>query len=98
MRTGPQLAPGGRVAGGMSRISGRQVLATAAVIAVALPAGAAASGEGRSILGGQRNPAHGNLTRETQVIAANSTYGTRQSNKGTGGGAIYGCRATTGNE
>jgi hypothetical protein len=81
-----------------ARVSGRYALATAAVVLVGLPAGAIASGEGRSLLGGQRNPAHGNLTRETQVIASNSTYGTRQSNKGTGGGAIYGCRATTGNE
>jgi hypothetical protein len=81
-----------------ARISGRYALATAAVVVVGLPAGALASGEGRSLLGGQRNPAHGNLTRETQVIASNSTYGTRQSNKGSGGGAIYGCRATTGNE
>jgi hypothetical protein len=81
-----------------ARVSGRYALATAAVVLVGLPAGALASGEGRSLLGGQRNPAHGSLTRETQVIAANSTYGTRQSNKGSGGGAIYGCRATAGNE
>lgn len=84
----------------MSRISGRYVLATAAVVVVGLPAGALASGEGRSLLGGTRNPAHGTLTRETEVIANNSTYGTRQSNKklGDGGGAIYGCRSNTGNE
>jgi hypothetical protein len=81
-----------------ARVSGRYALATAAVVLVGLPAGALASGEGRALLGGQRNPAHGNLTRETQVIAANGTYGTRQSNKGTGGGAIYGCRTTPGNE
>jgi hypothetical protein len=81
-----------------ARISGRYALATAAIVLVGRPAGAIASGEGRSLLGGQRNPAHGNLTRETQVIAANGTYGTRQSNKGTGGGAIYGCRTTPGNE
>jgi hypothetical protein len=81
-----------------ARISGRYALATAAVVLVGLPAGAVASGEGHSLLGGQRNPAHGNLTRETEVIAANGTYGTRQSNKGTGGGAIYGCRTTPGNE
>jgi hypothetical protein len=84
----------------LSRISGRYVLATAAVVVVGLPAGALASGEGRSLLGGTRNPAHGTLTRETEVIANNSTYGTRQSNKrlGDGGGAIYGCRSNTGNE
>jgi hypothetical protein len=81
-----------------ARISGRYALATAAVVLVGLPAGAVAAGEGRTLLGGQRNPAHGSLARETQVIAANGTYGTRQSNKGTGGGAIYGCRTTPGNE
>jgi hypothetical protein len=82
----------------LPRISGRYALATAAILVVGLPAGAVASGEGRALLGGTRNPAHGNLVRETQVIAANSTYGTRQSNKGTGGGAIYGCRTTPANE
>ena len=81
-----------------ARISGRYALATAAVLAVGLPAGAVAAGEGHSIIGGKRNPAHGDLTRETQIIAGNGTYGTRQSNKGSGGGAIYGCRAATGAE
>ena len=39
-------------------------------------------------------------TRETQIIANNGTYGTRQSNKkdGDGGGAIYGCRSAAGKE
>jgi hypothetical protein len=83
-----------------ARISGRYVLATAAVVLVGLPAGALASGEGRALLGGTRSPAHGTYSRETEVIANNSTYGTRQSNKrlGDGGGAIYGCRSNTGNE
>ena len=37
---------------------------------------------------------------QTEIIANNSTYGTRQSNKkdGDGGGAIYGCRSSLGNE
>jgi hypothetical protein len=82
----------------LSRISGRYTLATAAIVVVGLPAGALAAGEGRSIIGGARNPASGNLTRETQVIADNGTYGTRQSNTGTGGGAIYGCRSAAGSE
>jgi len=61
--------------------------------------GQAAAGEGDPILGGERNPG-GNQTRElseeTQIIAetGQGTYGTRQSNKGAGGGAIYGCRST----
>ncbi len=40
------------------------------------------------------------LTTETEIIADNPTYGTRQSNKkdGDGGGAIYGCRSNPGNE
>ena len=81
-----------------ARISGRYALATAAVVVVGLPAGALAAGEGHSVLGGVRNPHRGDFTRETQIIAGNSTYGTRQSNKGSGGGAIYGCRALTGAE
>ena len=45
---------------------------------------------------GVRNPASGNANRETQIIASTpkDTYGTRQSNKGAGGGAIYGCRSS----
>ena len=47
--------------------------------------------------GGARNPSSNAslaYSRETQIIANNTTYGTRQSNKSTsGGGAIYGCRA-----
>jgi hypothetical protein len=77
---------------------GRYALLTALVAVLAIPAGAFATGEGRSLFGGQRNPSSGSLTRETQVIASNSSYGTRQSNKGTGGGAIYGCRADVASE
>jgi hypothetical protein len=49
---------------------------------------------------GKRNPSSGSASRETQIIAGNKTYGTRQSNtrNGDGGGAIYGCRSNTGNE
>ena len=58
---------------------------------------AGAAGEGKTVKAGQRNPAAGDLTRETEIIANNSTYGTRQSNKSTnGGGVIYGCRAKAG--
>jgi hypothetical protein len=35
---------------------------------------------------------------QTQIIASNSNWGTRQSNKGAGGGAIYGCRSAPGAE
>ena len=45
---------------------------------------------------GIRNPVSGDATQETQIIArtGKDTYGTRQSNLGAGGGAIYGCRST----
>jgi hypothetical protein len=44
---------------------------------------------------GKRNPSRGASPRETEFIASNKTYGTRQSNikNGNGGGAIYGCRS-----
>jgi hypothetical protein len=44
---------------------------------------------------GVRNPTSGAATSETQIIAntGKDTYGTRQSNTGDGGSAIYGCRA-----
>lgn len=58
------------------------------------------AGENRPVNGGARNPSGGatqNYTKETQVIANVSTYGTRQSNKSdNGGGAIYGCRSKPG--
>jgi hypothetical protein len=67
------------------------------------------AGEGQAFRLGQRNPSSGSLTKESQVIAniaegkggtgANTGgYSTRQSNlSSSGGGAIYGCRATNGN-
>jgi hypothetical protein len=67
------------------------------------------AGEGQAFRLGQRNPSSGSLTKESQVIAnikegqggtgANTGgYSTRQSNlSNSGGGAIYGCRATSGN-
>jgi hypothetical protein len=71
----------------------RHVLVSALIIAIGVPAVALGAGEGRSLITGKRNPSHGSLTRETQVISSNGTYSTRQSNLGSGGGAIYGCRA-----
>jgi hypothetical protein len=84
----------------MQSKSGRYALITALLLVLGIPAVAAATGEGRSILGGTRNPDNGTLSRETEVIANTSTYGTRQSNKrsGDGGGAIYGCRSEVGRE
>jgi hypothetical protein len=79
---------------------GRYALLSGLVLAVGVPGAAMATGEGRALLTGTRNPAVGSLNRETEVIANNSTYGTRQSNKrtGDGGGAIYGCRSDVGKE
>lgn len=61
---------------------------------------ALAAGEGSPLLGGKRNPSQNQtqeLAAETEIIAHNATYGTRQSNKSdNGGGAIYGCRSRDG--
>ena len=75
------------------------VIAMIALI-VAIGGTAYATGEGKPILGGARNPSSNqskSLSKETQIIASVSTYGTRQSNKSNnGGGAIYGCRSAAG--
>jgi len=85
-----------------SRISsaGRPAVICTLILALGIPAVAVGAGEGRSLLLGQRNPSSGALSTETEVIANNGTYGTRQSNKrdGDGGGAIYGCRSNPGAE
>src|SRR5437764_3520096 len=76
------------------------ILASAALLAVCVAPFALAAGEGRPLNGGARNPSNNqsqSYTRETEIIANNSTYGTRQSNKSAnGGGAIYGCRSGEG--
>ena len=85
-------------------ITAGAVAALATPIAVAQqsdgPSARAAAGEGDAIEGGVRNPSANEtqaLTRETEIIADTSTYGTRQSNKSNnGGGAIYGCRSGAG--
>ena len=75
----------------------KSILICALVLAIGVPAVALGAGEGKSLIAGKRNPSSGDLTRETQIIARNGGYGTRQSNLGAGGGAIYGCRADAGN-
>jgi len=79
------------------RPSGRviTVLAAAGVSAAIAAPMAVGANEGKELKGGQRN---GTFSSETRVIANNSVFGTRQSNLGGGGGAIYGCRAATGAE
>ena len=66
-----------------------------AIAAIVAPL-AIGSGEGKPLRGGARNPSSNSALSyftETEIIANNSTYGTRQSNKVSGGGAIYGCRS-----
>jgi hypothetical protein len=79
----------------------RYILVGALALAIGIPSVAVGFGEGRSLLLGKRNPgSHRALSTETQIIASNGSYGTRQSNKkdGDGGGAIYGCRSNPGSE
>jgi hypothetical protein len=79
--------------------AGRWIFASALVLALTVsPFAIGATGD--VLHEGKRNPSSGNAQRETQIIASNKTYGTRQSNvrDGDGGGAIYGCRSKTGNE
>jgi hypothetical protein len=70
--------------------------AGALALAAAIASQAMASGEGTNARLGVRNPSSGNLSVQTQIIASNNNWGTRQSNKGSGGGAIYGCRSGPG--
>ena len=76
----------------------RTAVATAGALALvaAMASQALASGEGTNARLGVRNPSSGNLSVQTQIIASNNNWGTRQSNKGSGGGAIYGCRSAPG--
>jgi hypothetical protein len=85
------------------RFSGRAAIVCSLILAIGVPSVAMGFGEGRNMLLGKRNPSNNPslaLSSETEIIANNSTYGTRQSNKkdGDGGGAIYGCRSSAGNE
>ena len=87
----------------MSKRTLRYMLASALVLAIGIPSAAVGFGEGRTLLLGKRNPSPNGsraLNTETEIIASNGTYGTRQSNKrdGDGGGAIYGCRSNPGAE
>jgi len=76
------------------------IVASATLLAICIAPFALAAGEGQPVRGGARNPSNNEsqtYTRETEIIANNATYGTRQSNKSNnGGGAIYGCRSGEG--
>jgi len=83
----------------MSRIRMFVVLTALAVVGAPV-AISAATGEGSPLRQGARNPSSNatqSLTKETQIIANTSSYGTRQSNKSdNGGGVVYGCRSKAG--
>jgi hypothetical protein len=79
-------------------VKGRHLIVAALILAVGIPSVAVGAGEGRNLLLGKRNPSSGKVNRETEIIANNGTYSTRQSNFGSGGGAIYGCRSAPGSE
>jgi hypothetical protein len=72
------------------------VLATGVVLALVISPFAVAQTSG--LIGGKRNPGHGAFSSETQVIAKNSTWGMRYSNRavGGGGGLLFGCRSEPG--
>ncbi len=74
------------------RVSPQLVLATLALALLAAPLAVSATGD--TLREGQRNPRSGDAKRETQIIAnlPAGEFGTRQSNKGAGGAAVYGCR------
>jgi hypothetical protein len=76
------------------RGQGRYVLGSAIVLSLLVSPFAIAR-TGDVIREGKRNPGSSSAHRETEIIASNKTYGTRQSNvkDGNGGGAIYGCRS-----
>lgn len=77
----------------------KAALIGAALVLLCAPL-ALGAGEGGPLSGGARNPSANaavEYNRETEIIADNPTYGTRQSNKSdNGGGAIYGCRSLPG--
>ena len=95
----------------LRRLRSRDVIVASVVVGLLAAPWAVAASTGGSIVGGKRNPSGGTsaeYSRETQIIGdiaqgkggvASGTggYTTRQSNKSSsGGGAIYGCRATAG--
>lgn len=80
---------------------GKWAAVTALVLVLGGSSLALASGEGDPLRIGVRNPHGGSATHETEIAArVPNGYGTRQSNfnQGSGGGAIYGCRAITGTQ
>jgi hypothetical protein len=72
------------------------VLVTGVLLALVISPFAVAQTTG--LIGGKRNPRSGSFKAETKVIASNSTWGMRYSNRavGGGGGLLFGCRSEPG--
>ena len=89
----PEDQPSAR---GQSRGGRLGFVATACLASAALVTPIAIGATGDSLREGVRNPVSGSAARESLIIArtAANVYGTRQSNVGAGGSAIYGCRTT----
>jgi len=87
-----RIHPLGRRPGG----NAKWVLGT--VVALALVVSPFAVAQTSGLIGGKRNPARGAFSSETQVIASNSNWGMRYSNRamGGGGGLLFGCRSRPG--
>lgn len=82
-------------------LSGAVVAVAAAPLALAtggarLARFSSAAAGGQPVRGGVKNPRYGGYYGTTQIWANNGSWGTRQSNLGTGGSAIYGCRSPLG--
>lgn len=81
---------------GRSRRGRLGFVITACLASAALAAPIAIGATGSTLREAVRNPTSGSATRESLIIARTqaNVYGTRQSNLGAGGAAIYGCRTT----
>jgi hypothetical protein len=78
--------------------SGNVKLGVATGIVLALVVAPFAIAQTTGLIGGKRNPKSGAYAKETKVIASNSTWGMRYSNRavGGGGGLLFGCRSAPG--
>jgi hypothetical protein len=95
------MSDSSQASGRLRRLGRRQgpwLLASSIALGVMVAPFAIAGGDGKPVRLGKRNPGTGAITKETQIIAKSglNTYGTRQSNLGAGGGAVYGCRSALG--
>jgi hypothetical protein len=81
---------------GQSRPGRLGFVVAACLASAALVTPIAIGATGNPLDEGVRNPRVGNASSETLIIARTraNVYGTRQSNVGAGGAAIYGCRTT----